>query len=735
MRRSVPTATGVLVTIRGERPDWGRGALNGVAVAAPLLLGLATGHPAQGSTLCLGAYLCAFTDHHGSRPRRTLHLAQAAALNAAAYLAGSWASRWTVVAVVLLAAIVFVFGMGAALGSAAARVASMPATAFLLATADTGQARAGAPGATLMLLGGLWFAALTGLTFPRPRARTTLVAAAEPYLLIARRLESLAREDTARLHHAHGATAAALRAAQAKAAALDQAPPGSTAATLRAQLQPLLVRAVEAADLVAALSVALEHSRHPAPTLHHALADVATRYRQVADTVAGSPRSARPPDPAPGAGSGMELLRTHTHSLRVQARSGKAAHYARASSLARLHRTLEALGETADAAKADAAELTVGPRARLSPPPGKTAGRPRPQEAPPVGSPVLRHASRITAVVCAVFLTADLSGIPNGEWAAMAVLRVQRPQYATTLERGLQRMGGNLIGGTGAALLIGTVRQQVALGLALFSVIVLGFALRPLNYGLWVVFGTPVILLIGDLPHPGDWDQAWSRIAMTVFGTLCALIGGYLLWPRWERDHLREREQRLRTASAAYLSAAVGRLSRPSGESSAQQQARTEAEEALTAASAQLADAHREPASPSHSALRLEAGLPALQYLHLHTTALLALAPASCRTRLLWTAADLDTWARTAARILTDDEQPASGHLRELDRLLTEARGRLEELHTLRSIELADGLTGETATRSAIRDGQPVAETLALIAADLADLTTAYQDLPSPAAE
>ncbi|ARZ72547.1 hypothetical protein SMD11_6971 [Streptomyces albireticuli] len=139
------------------------------------------------------------------------------------------------------------------------------------------------------------------------------------------------------------------------------------------------------------------------------------------------------------------------------------------------------------------------------------------------------------------------------------------------------------------------------------------------------------------------------------------------------------------------------------------------------------------PASPGRSALRLEACLPALQYLHLHTTALLALAPASHRTQPIWAAADLSTWARTATRILTDDEQPASGRLRELDRLLTEAQGRLEELHTLRSIELAEGLTGETATRSAIRDGRPVAETLALIAADLADLTAACQDLPAPA--
>jgi uncharacterized membrane protein YccC len=63
-------------------------------------------------------------------------------------------------------------------------------------------------------------------------------------------------------------------------------------------------------------------------------------------------------------------------------------------------------------------------------------------------------------------------------------------------------------------------------------------AVLPVNYGLFVFFLTPWIVLYKDIDQPGDWNLALWRIANTLIGAALALAAIHLVLPRWERSQL-----------------------------------------------------------------------------------------------------------------------------------------------------------------------------------------------------
>jgi hypothetical protein len=118
----------------GARPAVVGGLINGVAIAAPLLVGAAAGEPAAGATACLGAYVAAFTNKGGGRRSRTAGLVVTASINTVAYAVGAATTELFPLDVAVFAALVFIAAMGAAFGSTAVRCGTMPAT-------DTSNAR------------------------------------------------------------------------------------------------------------------------------------------------------------------------------------------------------------------------------------------------------------------------------------------------------------------------------------------------------------------------------------------------------------------------------------------------------------------------------------------------------------------------------------------------------------------------------------------------------------------
>jgi uncharacterized membrane protein YccC len=123
----------------------------------------------------------------------------------------------------------------------------------------------------------------------------------------------------------------------------------------------------------------------------------------------------------------------------------------------------------------------------------------------------------------------------------MAVILVHQSQLATTWPRALERSLGSAIGGAIAAVLGGVLTSPVLLTLAIFPFAMLTMAMRRVNYALFVMFLTPLFVLLSELAQPGanHLALAWYRVANNVLGCLVALFGASLLWPARERLRLR----------------------------------------------------------------------------------------------------------------------------------------------------------------------------------------------------
>jgi uncharacterized membrane protein YccC len=119
-------------------------------------------------------------------------------------------------------------------------------------------------------------------------------------------------------------------------------------------------------------------------------------------------------------------------------------------------------------------------------------------------------------------------GLDHAYWAtAAAVLMLhQGLDWATTLQRGIQRVGGTVIGLLLAGAILGLHPQGIWIAV---SVMVLQFIIEILvlrNYGLAVIFITAVALTIASGGHPIDNPAPllWSRAADTIIGCAVGLI-------------------------------------------------------------------------------------------------------------------------------------------------------------------------------------------------------------------
>ena len=156
-----------------------------------------------------------------------------------------------------------------------------------------------------------------------------------------------------------------------------------------------------------------------------------------------------------------------------------------------------------------------------------------------------RHALRLAVVASIGEVVAQASGLPHGYWIVLTILIVLRPDYASTIYRGVQRAGGTVIGaglGVGTALLlhVDTAVLVAAVGLTM----TVAYAVIAVNYLLFAVFLTDfVVTLMALLGETAD-QTATFRLAGTGIGAVLALIG-YLAWPSWEGESAQQKLARL----------------------------------------------------------------------------------------------------------------------------------------------------------------------------------------------
>ncbi|RKG90740.1 FUSC family protein [Corallococcus terminator] len=167
-------------------------------------------------------------------------------------------------------------------------------------------------------------------------------------------------------------------------------------------------------------------------------------------------------------------------------------------------------------------------------------------------SVVFRHALRLGLTATVATAVAEGLGLDHWYWVTITVIVVLQPYAGLTMEKGLQRVAGTLVG---SVLAMGLVHMLPARWLMLVAIVVLicvSVSVRPLNFTVFQVLLAPALVLLAEI-QTGDWQLAGVRIFNTLLGGALALVGMRLLWPSPEHARFPEEVASVLRADRDYL--------------------------------------------------------------------------------------------------------------------------------------------------------------------------------------
>jgi uncharacterized membrane protein YccC len=169
-------------------------------------------------------------------------------------------------------------------------------------------------------------------------------------------------------------------------------------------------------------------------------------------------------------------------------------------------------------------------------------------------SVILRHALRVGITTAFSIIVYNLFHLPHGFWITLTVIVILKPDFGSTLQRAFHRMGGTIIGAALATVLAITIHSKFVLLIFIILMTFAAISLISVNYGFATFFITPLVVLLLNLVNPNveDWQLAGIRIFSTIIGAGLALVGGYLLFPSWERLRFPRQLARALTANQVY---------------------------------------------------------------------------------------------------------------------------------------------------------------------------------------
>ncbi|KAI8391655.1 Fusaric acid resistance protein-like-domain-containing protein [Radiomyces spectabilis] len=136
----------------------------------------------------------------------------------------------------------------------------------------------------------------------------------------------------------------------------------------------------------------------------------------------------------------------------------------------------------------------------------------------------------------------------RGAWAGLSVIACMNPTSGGTLEAGLWRLSGTLMGGFAAwfVLAVGGLNPYVIAGIAVVLAIPFFYIHLATSYnkvGIITLISYMIIALNRyAAPVPGESISAtvWKRTGTLVVGVIVALVLNWLIWPFIARDATRE---------------------------------------------------------------------------------------------------------------------------------------------------------------------------------------------------
>ncbi|MBS0557356.1 MAG: FUSC family protein [Proteobacteria bacterium] len=552
-----------LLEFKPRDVPWMVGLRNTAAVALPLAMGVASGHPGVGLGISAGALNTMFSDQPGPyrlRLRRMLGAAAAAGISAfAGYTLGG--NTAVFVPVALLWGIAG--GLLVALGPDTGRLGLISMILLVVTSADPRTPAQALGPALLIFAGGVLLMLFAIAAWPLQRYRPERMALAQTCRQLA--ASARQRDDTAQappvtqaltdvedLLHGHD---------RARGVAMD---------TLR-----VLAELIERIRLeLLALGGLRGGSTEDAATLGR-LREYAAR---VLDAIAVALDAGQPALTATAALEGFDAAQDALD----QSAGTDNFHLIAVAHARALGGQLRAAVRNTDFA-GSRGELRLAAREATLP----RALRPRNALATlranlHLSSVALRHAIRCGVCLAIAIAGERLAGIGHGYWVPMTCAIVLKPDFAGTFRVGLLRVAGTLAG-----LVLTTALVHVAFGnewarIALLAILCFGFRqLTTMHYGLGVTLLTGLIVVLLSFEGMAPGDTMAARALGTGLGSALALTA-YALWPTWERGRVRGALADLIDAYRQYFLAVSGADTRVRADvRAASRRARTNAQASL----------------------------------------------------------------------------------------------------------------------------------------------------------
>jgi uncharacterized membrane protein YccC len=160
---------------------------------------------------------------------------------------------------------------------------------------------------------------------------------------------------------------------------------------------------------------------------------------------------------------------------------------------------------------------------------------------------VFGHALRYTLALGLATAAYRLTDLEHGYWIPLTVAFVLRPDYATTLTRGLARVVGTLVGVAAATAIVAVLHPApILLTAAMLLAIWIAFAIQRANF-VWFT-AVLTVYIVFSIAAAGVFDPVLGemRLVATALGVGVALLTS-MLWPNWEarkvQDVLRDAEE------------------------------------------------------------------------------------------------------------------------------------------------------------------------------------------------
>ena len=181
-----------------------------------------------------------------------------------------------------------------------------------------------------------------------------------------------------------------------------------------------------------------------------------------------------------------------------------------------------------------------------------------------------RHALRLAVIAALAEVAVQITGLYQGRWVILTIFVVLKPDYGSTLFRGVQRGLGTIVGAGlgGAAAELLHSGQGVLVAIAGICVTA-AYTLFDVSFLLFSVFVTAFIVVLLDLLGSPVVRTAEARLLDTFIGAVLALAA-YLAWPTWEGRAAQEKFARLLDAHRVFAAAVFRQLIHPGPEAASQ---------------------------------------------------------------------------------------------------------------------------------------------------------------------